>query len=172
MKTTDFTLAEIDDYIAVRKLVTRKEMRLAHEYEKTLEWRHMEKLHALREAFDNDRERKRFERGGSLAVGNTSFWQRTASSHPSRPRRIVIMRDSDKRLYANGVEIPERLELVFELAIANLSTPFRSRNKCRRIAIEAIMRKTGKGFNSAQSQFDRHILQLIKHFQNNVRVEA
>ena len=25
MKTTDYTLAEIDDYIAVRKLVTRKE---------------------------------------------------------------------------------------------------------------------------------------------------
>ena len=172
MKTSDFTLAEIDDYIAVRKYVTRKEMRLAHEYEKSLEWQHMEKLHALREAFDNDRERKRFERGGSLAVGNTSFWQRTASSHNSRPRRIVIMRDSDKRLYANGVEIPERLELVFELAIANLSTPFRSRNKCRRIAIEAIMRKTGKGFISANRQFDRHIQQLITLFRNKVSLEA
>ena len=49
MKTTDYTLAEIDDYIAVRKLVTRKAIRLAHEYEKTLEWRFMDYLHNLRD---------------------------------------------------------------------------------------------------------------------------
>lgn len=161
MKTTDFTLAEIDDYIAVRKLVTRKEMRLAHEYEKTLEWRHMEKLHALQERFVDDASAKYNQYCKIIHSDETSYipgkaitkstrgWQNIEHDH-------IEYDDCGLPCKVNGIEIPEHLRRTLDLIL--------SHGKNRQVSINLIMCDNSSNYQAAERKYDRNISAIMAIF--------
>ena len=156
MKTTDFTLAEIDDYIAVRKLVTRKAIRLAHEYEKTLEWRHMEKLHDTGEQLSNKRERQFHEYNrisAKINIGckpcakSTRGWQNIEHKH-------IILDDNLLPCVVNGIEIPKHLRRTLDLIL--------SHGKNKQVSISLIMCAKGVCFKTAESKYYYDLKALSK----------
>ena len=156
MKTTDFTLAEIDDYIAVRKYVTRKEMRLAHEYEKTLEWRHMEKLHLLREDLNKDTDRKYYENNNLMAIGITGCIPGKAiRMNSNRHNRAKIIYDDDNLpCDVNGIEIPKHLRRTLDLILTH--------GKNKQLSISLIMCAKGVCFKTAESKYYYDLKALSK----------
>lgn len=159
MKTTDYTLAEIDDYIAVRKLVTRKEMRLAHEYEKSLEWRHMEKLHLLREDLNKDTDRKHYENNNLMAIGITGCIPGKVipmnSHHHNRAN--IIYDDDNLPCVVNGVEIPKHLRRTLDLILKH--------GKNKQVSISLIMCAKGVCFKTAESKYYYDLNALSKRLQ-------
>ncbi len=156
MKTTDFTLAEIDDYIAVRKYVTRKEMRLAHEYEKSLEWRFMEKLHLLREDLNTDTRRKHYKNNNLMAIGITGYIPgkaiRMNSNHHHRAN--IIYDDDNLPCEVNSIEIPKHLRRTLDLIL--------SHGKNRQVSISLIMCAKGVCFKTAESKYYYDLKALSK----------
>ena len=155
MKTTDYSLAEIDDYIAVRKLVTRKEMRLAHEYEKTLEWRHMEKLHDTGEQLSNKRERQFHEYNRISAKINigckpcanfTRGWQNIEHKH-------IVLDDNLLPCIVNGIEIPKQLRRTLDLIL--------SHGKNRQVSINLIMCDNSSNYHAAEVKYYRNISAIM-----------
>ena len=155
MKTTDYTLAEIDDYIAVRKLVTRKEMRLAHEYEKSLEWRHMEKLHLLREDLNKDTDRKYYENNNLMAIGITGCIPGKAiRMNSNRHNRANIIYDDDKLpCVVNGIEIPKHLRRTLDLILKH--------GKNKQVSINLIMCDNSSNYHAAEVKYYRNISAIM-----------
>ena len=165
MKTTDYSLAEIDDYIAVRKLVTRKEMRLAHEYEKTLEWRHMEKLHLLREDLNKDTDRKYYENNNLMAIGITGCIPGKAiRMNSNRHNRANIIYDDDKLpCVVNGIEIPKHLRRTLNLIL--------SHGKNRQVSINLIMCDNSSKYTAAEVLYYKNRRTLMAIFGVTVKSE-
>ena len=160
MKTTDYTLAEIDDYIAVRKLVTRKEMRLAHEYEKSLEWRHMDYLHNLRDDLSYHRARMRCERKQEVAVADNSFWINASTRHQTwlNHETEYISYDNDRLpCKVNGIDIPEHLRRTLDLILTH--------GKNRQVSISLIMCAKGVCFKTAESKYYYDLKALSKRLR-------
>ena len=160
MKTTDYTLAEIDDYIAVRKLVTRKEMRLAHEYEKSLEWRHMDYLHNLRDDLNYHRARMRGKRKHELALADNSYWVNTCTKHqtwPNQEARFILKDKDGLPCVVNGIEIPEHLRRTLDLILTH--------GKNRQVSISLIMCAKGVCFKTAESKYYYDLKALSKRLQ-------
>ena len=156
MKTTDYTLAEIDDYIAVRKLVTRKEMRLAHEYEKSLEWRHMDYLHNLRDDLSYHRSRMRCERKQELAVADNSFWINASTRHQTwlNHETEYISYDNDRLpCKVNGIDIPEHLRRTLDLILTH--------GKNRQVSINLIMCDNAMNYEAARKKYNRNRSDLL-----------
>ena len=155
MKTTDYSLAEIDDYIAVRKLVTREEMRLADEYEKSLERRHMEKLHDTGEQLSKKRERQFHEYNRISAKINigckpcanfTRGWQNIEHKH-------IKLDDNLLPCVVNGIEIPKHLRRTLDLVL--------SHGKNRQVSINLIMCDNSSKYPAAERKYERNTNALM-----------
>ena len=155
MKTTDFTLAEIDDYIAVRKLVTRKAIRLAHEYEKTLEWRFMEKLHGLSERLEEERDRYFHSYNGVTAKENIGDWTcaNSASRWPSIEHEHITKDKDGLPCEVNGIEIPEHLRRTLDLILTH--------GKNKQVSINLIMCDNSSNYHAAEVKYYRNISALM-----------
>ena len=155
MKTTDYTLAEIDDYIAVRKLVTRKEIRLAHEYEKSLEWRHMDKLHGLSDRLENERDRYFHAYNGVTAKDNIGDWTcaNSASHWPSIEHEHITKDDDGLPCMVNGIEIPKHLRRTLDLILTH--------GKNRQVSINLIMCDNSSNYHAAEVKYYRNISAIM-----------
>ena len=155
MKTTDYTLAEIDDYIAVRKLVTRKEIRLAHEYEKSLEWRHMDKLHGLSDRLENERDRYFHAYNGVTAKDNIGDWTcaNSARSWPSIEHEHITKDDDGLPCMVNGIEIPKHLRRTLDLILTH--------GKNRQVSINLIMCDNSSNYHAAEVKYYRNISAIM-----------
>ena len=165
MKTTDYPLAEIDDYIAVRKYVTRKEIRLAHEYEKSLEWRHMEKLHALREDLNTDTSRKHYKNNNLMAIGITGYIPGKAiRMNSNRHHRANIIYDEDNLpCEVNSIEIPKHLRRTLDLILTH--------GKNRQVSINLIMCDNSSKYTAAEVLYYKNRRTLMAIFGVTVKSE-
>ena len=155
MKTTDYRLAEIGEYRAVRRFVTRKEMRLSRDFEKSLEWRHMEKLHDYRIGLADAQGRMRTARGGPLAVADNSFWTGgcTQRTWLHSERRHILCDDSGLPCDVNGIDVPERLRKTLDLVLTH--------GRKRHFSIISIMCDNSMKYAAARQKYYRNIRELL-----------